>query len=62
MDRATYQQFRKKRDRHFRSHRDTPAGRNFVFWDHDGHNSKASLARFRNNMDAIFPSAPGAGI
>ncbi len=48
-------------EKHFRSHRDTPSGRNFVFWN-SGPNINEEQDNYRNNFDSIFPNSPGAGV
>jgi len=50
-----------KIERHFRlTHRGVPNGRNFRTWNHEYHPEEDR--RYRENFDAIFPNAPGAGI
>ena len=49
-----------KMEKHFRSHRDTPDGKNFVFWNKKP--SKKEEASYRKGFDSIFPNAPGAGV
>lgn len=51
--------FEKKAEKHFKSHRDTPCGRNFTCWDHD--ETPETLKNYRKNFDNIFPNSPGAG-
>ena len=53
--------FEAKAERHFRSHRELPRGRDFR-WNTFRFNNEADLAHYRHNFDRIFPSAPGAGI
>ena len=55
--------FERKAEKHFRSHRDVPSGRNFRFWEHPsrGEDSKKEDENYRKNFDRIFPNAPGAG-
>jgi hypothetical protein len=50
----------KKEERYFSSQRDTPDGRNFVYWNRDP--SKQEKENYRDNYDKLFPDAPGAGI
>jgi hypothetical protein len=47
-------------EKHFRSHRDLPNGRNFRWWNAD--QSPEADRKYRKNFDAIFPNSPGAGI
>ena len=51
--------FERKAEKHFRSHRPTPAGRNVATWElrHQPESEK----RFREKFDDVFPNAPGAG-
>ena len=50
-----------KIDRHFRmTHRGVPKGRSFIHWEHEY--DKEAHKKFKENFDAIFPNAPGAGI
>ena len=48
-------------EKHFQSHRDTPSGRNFVFWD-SGPNINEEQQNYRDNFDVVFPNSLGAGI
>lgn len=50
----------KAEEKHFKSHRDTPSGRNFVFWNNTP--SREEEDKYRSGFDAIFPKAPGAGV
>ena len=50
----------RKIEKHFRSHRDTPSGKNFACWDHD--ETPETITNYRQGFDSIFPDAPGAGI
>jgi hypothetical protein len=52
--------FEKKAEKHFKSHRELPAGRNFTCWNRD--KDTAADRKYRENFDSIFPNAPGAGI
>ena len=52
--------FERNEEKYFRSHRDTPSGRNFACWDHV--ENKSTIRNYRNGMDRLFPNAPGAGI
>jgi len=52
--------FEAKAEKHFRSHRDVPSGRNFHTWEHE-HDPEAEK-KYRSNFDKVFPNAPGAGI
>ena len=52
--------FEAKADKHFKSHRELPKGRNFTCWNREK-NTKGDK-KYRNNFDAIFPNAPGAGL
>lgn len=52
--------FERKAEKHFRSHRELPVGRNFWAWNRDKDN--AADEKFRENFDSIFPDAPGKGI
>jgi len=51
--------FEKKAEKHFQSHRELPNGRNFTCWNRD--KDVEADRRYRENFDAIFPNAPGAG-
>lgn len=59
-DAAAERRLDAKIEKHFKSHRDVPNGRNFVFWEHD--NDPVARRKYRENFDKIFPNAPGAGI
>ena len=50
----------KTTEKFFRSHRDTPTGRNFVYWN--GVETAQDRQNYRDNFDSIFPNAPGAGM
>lgn len=50
--------FEAKADKHFKSHRDTPNGRNFLFWDHEL--TEKDKKNYSKNFDTIFPNSPGA--
>lgn len=52
--------FEAKAEKHFKSHRDTPCGRNFVFWEHE--ETEENKKNYRKNFDKCFPNSPGAGI
>jgi len=47
-------------ERHFRSHRELPNGKNFTCWNRQ-HQPEADQ-KFKENFDRIFPNSPGAGI
>jgi len=47
-------------EKHFRSHRGVPNGRNFRWWNAD--QDKGADRRYRKNFDRIFPNSPGAGL
>jgi hypothetical protein len=49
-----------KMEKHFRSHRELPVGKNFTCWNHE-HNPTAD-EQYRQNFDRLFPNAPGAGL
>lgn len=49
-----------KIEKHFRSHRELPNGRNFWAWNRD--HRPDDDRKYRENFDRIFPNAPGAGI
>lgn len=51
--------FEAKAEKHFRSHRELPNGRDYRF--NRSYNKKDD-EKFKKNFDAIFPNAPGAGI
>ena len=61
MTRAEEAAFEKKAEKHFRSHRELPTGRDFR-WNQPHHHAIAGDKNFRENFDRIFPNAPGAGI
>lgn len=46
-------------EKHFRSHRELPAGRNFRCWNREK-DVKADR-KYRENFDKVFPNSPGAG-
>lgn len=52
--------FEKKAERHFKSHRELPSGRNFTCWNRD--KDVEADRKYRENFDSIFPNSPGAGI
>ena len=47
-------------EKHFQSHRDVPAGRNFRWWN--GDQTPGVDKTYRDNFDSIFPNSPGAGL
>lgn len=47
-------------EKHFRSHRELPAGKNFTCWNKE-HDPGADQ-KYRDNFDRVFPNAPGAGL
>ena len=51
--------FEKKAERHFKSHRELPNGRDYRF---NKTYSKEEDRKFKANFDAIFPNSPGAGM
>jgi len=54
--------FELKAEKHFRSHRETPNGRDHRFNCRGGYISDSTRAeKYNKNFDAIFPNAPGAG-
>mgnify|MGYP001556254212 CR=1 FL=1 len=59
--------FEKKAERHFKSQREIPNGRDYRwnsyrFSQHEMDNGKTADENFRDNFDSVFPNAPGAGI
>lgn len=50
----------RKFEKHFKSHRGLPNGRNFRWWNAD--QSPEADRKFRDNFDRIFPNAPGSGL
>lgn len=52
--------FERKAEKHFKSHRPPPLGRNPIIWEQN-HQPDADK-KFRKNFDLVFPDAPGAGI
>lgn len=58
--------FDRKAEKHFRSHREIPNGRDFRWNNYrfDLVNTPAGRAidNFRNNFDSVFPDAPGSGV
>lgn len=50
-----------KIDQHFRSQRELPSGRNFL-WNTYRFKDERDIDNYRKNFDDIFPNAPGAGI
>lgn len=50
----------KLKEKHFSSHRDVPAGKNFTCWNHV--RTPGEEERYRKNFDNVFPNAPGAGL
>jgi hypothetical protein len=51
--------FEKQADKHFKSQRELPNGRDFR-WNMQ--RDPESEHNYRNNFDNVFPKAPGAGI
>ncbi len=51
--------FDRAAERHFRSHRELPNGKNFTCWNHTV--MPGELIKYKQNFDTIFPNAPGAG-
>lgn len=49
----------KMKEKYFSSHRDIPSGKNFTCWNHV--RTPGEEQRYRENFDAVFPNAPGAG-
>jgi len=49
-----------KMEKHFRSHKELPAGRNFWAWNRE-HQPDADK-KYKDNFPNIFPNSPGAGI
>ena len=47
-------------EKHFKSHRGVPDGRNFRWWNAD--KSLTADINYRNNFDDIFPNSPGSGV
>lgn len=52
--------FEVKAEKHFRSHRELKAGRNFHCWNHVHVPDEDD--KYRKNFDATFPNSPGVGI
>lgn len=52
-----------KAEKHFQSHRELPAGRDFR-WNMpiDSEEAKVAEKSYRKNFDDIFPDAPGVGL
>lgn len=53
--------FDKWADDQFRKQRETPNGRNFL-WNTFRFKDQFDIRKYRENMDKIFPNAPGAGM
>lgn len=53
--------FEKKAEKHFKGQRELPVGRDFR-WNQPHWHANAGDKKYRENFDAIFPNAPGAGI
>lgn len=51
--------FEKKAEKHFRSQRELPNGRDFR-WNSE--KDPEAERKYRKNFDSIFPNSPGAGI
>lgn len=48
-------------ENYFKSQREIPNGRNFL-WDTYRFRTKSDIDSYRDNFDRIFPNAPGVGI
>ena len=59
MTAAQEKAFDAKVEKHFRSHRELPAGRNFTCWNRE--KNVAGDTEYRQNFDSIFPNSPGSG-
>lgn len=59
MTEAEENAFEAKAEKHFKSHRELPNGRDYRF---NKSYSKKEDKKFKANFDAIFPNAPGNGI
>ena len=46
-------------EKQFRSQRETPNGRSFL-WDTYRWKTRADMLNYRKNFDRVFPKAPGA--
>jgi len=46
-------------ERHFKSHKELPPGKNFMCWNKQ-HDPPAEK-KYRDNFDKIFPRSPGHG-
>lgn len=57
---AIERNFDAQTERHFKSHRPVPNGRNFRCWNHE-YKPEEDRA-YRQNFDSIFPNAPGVGL
>lgn len=54
--------FERKAEKHFKSHREIPNGRDFRFNCREGYiDDPERSKKFNKNFDTIFPNAPGAG-
>ena len=60
MTRAEEIAFEKKAEKHFKSQRELPNGRDFR-WNQPHHHAIAGDKKFRENFDKIFPNSPGVG-
>lgn len=56
---AVERNFEAKAEKHFKSHRELPPGRNVWAWNRE-HQPEADR-KYKENFDRIFPNAPGAG-
>ena len=52
--------FEKQAEKHFKSQRELPNGRDFR-WNQPHWHAKAGDKKFRENFDKIFPNSPGVG-
>lgn len=53
--------FEAKADKHFRSQRELPNGRDFR-WNTFRNITREDRDNYRRNFDLVFPNAPGAGL
>lgn len=54
--------FERKSEKHFRSERELPPGRDFRWNKDTGSWAAEAEDKYRANFDNIFPNAPGVGI
>lgn len=52
--------FERRAEKHFKSHRELPNGRDFR-WNQPHQYAVQGDKKFRENFDRIFPNSPGAG-